>query len=583
MVVQGAHAADEIPGLSSSGRCPSAYSTVSDGSMDETPAGFTGPIAGGMNEILEYLWPRISAYASHAIINEVQPQLLAALPSALQGLRFDQERCHLGTTPLEFRSIHIDKETQTTANGVTENLVFQARVEWFADLSVYLKLAGAGLGIKGLSFKGVLLLKLVRLMDRPPFFEGVRVYFNNSPDIDLQFQGAGNHLLNMGSIRNKILEMITSQLNATMVVPNRLGYAIVPDADIFSIKSPPAQGVLTLTVWSAEKLLPMDTNWFGKGTSDPYVTVACGAYKFKSKTHYKTLSPKFSYSVSLPVYDAAHQRVQLELFDEDLLTHDDFLGKLSLPVAKLLDWGKSRRVTCQLLDEEGEKGKNGTLRVSADWRPLLLDSQGTHLRGPGLVFAGVCSGSKLPILGDRATYWVAVQCSSLLRGFDPLTCETDRLERLEDEAARQDVELMKEKLALLRSYGMTQADLAKIMDVEEEALAGSMQRSSTSLALDLAAPRTCRVQWERSFEFLVGCAEEAEVSFQLWGQAEGASARLLGTYKCQVSELAACHDCTSWRTVDVPNTHASLKLKLQMRYLGDIEKDLQSAQKMGGA
>eukprot|EP00931_Biecheleriopsis_adriatica_P072814 TRINITY_DN47211_c0_g1_i1.p1 TRINITY_DN47211_c0_g1~~TRINITY_DN47211_c0_g1_i1.p1 ORF type:complete len:590 (+),score=104.81 TRINITY_DN47211_c0_g1_i1:49-1818(+) len=570
MVSQGVRPDGESP--ASSLRCPSlTYSTVSEGNLDETPAGFTGPVAGGMNEILEHLWPRISAYASDAIINEVQPQLLAALPSALQGLRFEKERCHLGTNPVEFRSIHIDKETQITANGVTENLVFQARVEWFADLSVYLTLAGAGLGIRGLSFKGVLLLKLVGLMDRPPFFEGVRVYFNNSPDIDLQFQGTGNHLLNMGSIRSKILEMITSQINATVVVPNRLGYSIVPDADIFTLKSPPAQGVLTLTVWSADKLLPMDTNWFGRGTSDPYVSVACGAYKFRSPTKYKTLSPTFAYTVSVPIADAVHQRVQLELFDEDLLTSDDFLGKLSLPVSKLVDWGKRRRVTCQLVDEQGEKGKNGTVRVSSEWRPLLLDGKGTHFAGPGVVYTGIYSATKLPILGNGATYWVAVHCGNLLKGFEPLTSETEHLERLEEEATTDSprrVEMMKEKLALLRSYGMSEADMAKLLDVEEDMLAGSLERSSTSLALGLAQPRTCTVQWDRSFEFLVGCAQEADVSFQVWCQAAGAS-KLLGTYKCQVSELAACHNGTSWRTVAVPNTQVSLKLKLQMRYMAE--------------
>lgn len=548
--------------------------------MDETPTGFTGPVAEGMNEILTHLWPRISAYASEAIVTEVQPALLAVLPSALQGIRFDQEKCHLGDSPLEFRTIYINKETQQTARGVQENLVVQARVEWFSDLSVYLSLAGAGVGIQGLSFKGVLMLKLVGLMDRPPFFEGVRVYFNNLPEIDFVFQGAAQSLLNFSLMRHKLLDLIKAQLSDLMVVPNRLGYSIAPGTDIFEIKSPPAQGVLKLTVWSAKDILAMDKNLISKDSSDPYVTIACGAYRFRSPTKFCTLTPTFAWSCLIPIADKDHQRLHLEMFDEDLMSQDDFLGKRSFPTSTLIGWSAKKKTTCSLLDEDGQRGKNGTFVMSAEWMPLLLSATGEDRDKAGLVFAGVYSASQLPDRGDNAQYWILVRCSGVLPDFDQKPRETDKCERCPDSVAafdeRSDAMTLASKLAVLRKYGMSQADIASVLGIREETLR-HLDQSATNLP-----DRWCTVNWDRSFEFLVYSAKESNLSFELWCQPASAAPELLGNYECCISDLSSRPSWTSWRTVTVPNTEIRLKLKLQMRHFRDQTDNLHIAKRVGG-
>jgi len=544
-------------------------------SESSTPANFTGPVADALNRVLEHLWPRISRYATEVISTEVQPILQAALPSALAGLRFDPERCHLGQQPLEFRKVVIEQEGQSTAAGDIQNLVFQARVEWDADCSIYLSFAGAGLGIRGLKIKGVLLLELVGLMDRPPFFQGLRTFFNNHPDIDLEFQGAAQGLLNSGVIRRRILDVIASQVANLMVVPNRLGFAVTPDADIFCIKSPPAQGLLRLTVHSAQNLLAMDTTWLGAGSSDPYVKVHCGGYSFRSPTQYKTLSPEFSYTVILPVSEPHHQRIRLDLFDEDQMTRDDFLGKLSLPVDALMSWGPESRKVMKLRSDADENGKNGTVCLSAEWRPLLLDTSGTHTDSPGLVFAGVYAASKLPIMPEGTQYWVAIRCAGLSPGFDEAARTTDRcleapdlLDKDTPHSTSAAAMSMKSKLLLLKKYGMSEADMSKVLEVDEQKLRDSLlRRSDTDTAGDLARKSTQAVQWDCGFEFPVERLSDAVLSFELWCQSPNAAAKALGTYRCCVGELAECHNCTSWRTVEVPGTCALLKLKLGLRYL----------------
>merc|ERR1719454_2236717 len=112
------------------------------------------------------------------------------------------------------------------------------------------------------------MLELVGLIDRPPFVEGVRAFLANPPEIDVEFQGAVETFLNVNIIRHQIINVLGDQINSALVVPNRIGFALVPHADIFTIKSPPAQGILTLNILNAKELLAMDTNWFSRPSSD---------------------------------------------------------------------------------------------------------------------------------------------------------------------------------------------------------------------------------------------------------------------------------------------------------------------------
>eukprot|EP00931_Biecheleriopsis_adriatica_P019406 TRINITY_DN13230_c0_g2_i1.p1 TRINITY_DN13230_c0_g2~~TRINITY_DN13230_c0_g2_i1.p1 ORF type:complete len:655 (-),score=136.94 TRINITY_DN13230_c0_g2_i1:47-2011(-) len=544
-------------------------------SLDATPScgSFWGPpeehpVAGPLNAIVEHLWPRVSAYANQVIMRDVQPAVQAALPKALHGLHFDPERCHLGHQPLVFRELEIKKEPQLASNGAElENLVFKMGVEWLADCSVVLNFAGAAVGIRGLSFRGELMLKLVGLRDQPPFFQGIRASFANPPDMDLVFQGTAKGILNCDVIKHKILDVISKQISNKMVLPNCFGYSIVPDADIFCIKNPLAQGTLTLTVWGARNLLPMDVpvcSWFGSLNSDPYVVVTCGGYTFRSPTKYKTLSPNFSFSVTVPIFDALRQRVRLELWDEDLMSSDDFMGKVSLAVDHMIHWGSTRQVTRELLNEERERGKNGSITLSAVWRPAVRDAASSSQRRAGLVFAGVESASKVPCLGDEARYWIVLRCTGLDSNFGKGPHETGRLApfAVAQKPAEDKGMPLNRKIELLRHHGLSEATIAEVLDTEVDKLRDCADHHGRARH---------EVRWHSGFELPVTSLNSSELIFELHGKSSSTSEKLLGTYRCQVKELAAAigESGQEWRTVKVKGCCAELTLKLSCRALGE--------------
>lgn len=438
-------------------------------------------------------------------------------------------------------------------------------------------------------------MKLVRMLDHPPFYEGVRMFFNNMPEVDLKFQGAAL-ALNVGFIRRQIVDTITLKLADVIVVPNAFGFPLAPGAEIFRIASPPAQGILELTIVSADNLLPKDTDWFGRGSSDPYVKIACGAYQFQSHTVPKTLSPEFEFSVSVPISDLQRQRVLVELFDEDYLSKDDFLGRISIPVYKLV---KSEAAwTRPLLDERGERGSSGTVTARARWHPLSLEVRASHADRPGMVFTGIYAATKLPPVragSAGVSYWVAVRCCNMMEGSCQRQRETDRLPGVQADADAtpdgSEISEMKAKLDILRRHNLSEADILRVLGVEdcEPPLAQqqmrALSRSDTGLAVELikSSKNFASVEWNRSFEFPVSRAKSATLSFDLVCQSGGAAPRKLGTYECNMEQVAACPWCTSVRTVPVPGTSAILKLKLQISFFGVGPSGPEASGRFGGA
>jgi len=525
----------------------------------ETPRSFTGPIAGPTNEILEHLWPRISAYATDVIVNEVGPAVRAAMPARLKGLDFDRTKCHLGEQPLQFRHVQISNEKKQTSDGITENLKFRCRVEWNADLSMVLKLSGAEFGIIGLQMRGQLLVELVNMMSRPPMFEGIRMVFLDPPELDLKFAGTAGRLLNFGFIRHQIVDSIQGQLSQRMVAPQHMGFKMVPSADIFSITCPPPDGILTITVWNAEDLLPMDINWFGKGSSDPYVKVRCGAHVFRSKTQWKTLCPNFECHVDISISSSQNQRVWIELYDEDLFTEDDFLGKVSFPVSVMASWVDSGRIKVDLQSEEGVSGGRGSVCLSAVWRPLVVDADCKLSNSLGVITAGVYSASHLPDLGPGATYWISAQCSGM-PGVQ--TSEKVPLANIDEVWDQPSIESTKAKLEFLKSHGIGDSDIAWIFDADSNDPI-TLARADTKAALTVMGGGNGRnrIYWRRGFQFLSGDISAATLTFRVVGQARGKSSQILGTRECKLGDLKTE---TLIQAIAVPDTRIVLRLKLQL-------------------
>ncbi|CAO2162917.1 unnamed protein product [Urochloa humidicola] len=88
---------------------------------------------------------------------------------------------------------------------------------------------------------------------------------------------------------------------------------------------------LTVRVLEARNLRAMDSNGF----SDPYVKLQLGKQRFKTKVIKMNLNPTWDQEFSFLVGDV-RDVLKLDVYDEDILQMDDFLGQLRVPLEDVL-------------------------------------------------------------------------------------------------------------------------------------------------------------------------------------------------------------------------------------------------------
>ncbi|RLN05208.1 C2 and GRAM domain-containing protein [Panicum miliaceum] len=88
---------------------------------------------------------------------------------------------------------------------------------------------------------------------------------------------------------------------------------------------------LTVRVIEARNLRAMDSNGF----SDPYVKLQLGKQRFKTKVIKMNLNPTWDQEFSFLVGDV-RDVLKLDVYDEDILQMDDFLGQLRVPLEDVL-------------------------------------------------------------------------------------------------------------------------------------------------------------------------------------------------------------------------------------------------------
>lgn len=539
-----------------------------------------------VNVMVEHAWPCISQFATDVLGRVIEPAIKSALGNLGSKFGFDLNECNLGSKPAQFTEIQTHRTEQVSRAGKLDNLVLKGKLQWEGNVSIMTRFGSLPIGIKRVNVSGDLVLECVGMMPRPPFFQGIRLFFVNQPKIEMEFQGqyALTSVLELKTIKDKVMGVIERQIGSLMVVPNRWGMVLDKEAEIFNTVRPPPKGILTLKVVRAEGLLAMDharMAW-SSSSSDPYVVVRCGAERFKSATVSKSLAPSFDFEVQVPIVTVRHQRVQLELWDSDFGKSDDFLGGLELEVEHVVratqrDAGAT---WFDLADQDGVTGSRGRILVAATWRHLLLGAEGFCDDGAGWVCAGIYSASQLPGQADGTRFWVTASCTGLASGrtldAPPLNQQPDgclRTSQLLSQAetldpsnpeARAAQARLERKLQILRRRGLTPKEIAQVLEVDE----GSVRRQATGVVKtrDLQATQRHTIVWNQGLEFLVVGARQTVVTFDLRCGKSGED-RSLGKCRYAVANLLTEDGYTTVETMPVPGTDIILKVRLELRFL----------------
>ncbi|XP_064627366.1 intersectin-1-like isoform X4 [Lineus longissimus] len=122
-------------------------------------------------------------------------------------------------------------------------------------------------------------------------------------------------------------------------------------------KSVQAKGVgrLLVIVMEGIHLIPSDDN----GKSDPYCEVSMGSQEHRTKVISATLNPKWNSSMQFTIKDVEQDVLCISVFDRDLFTPNDFLGRTEIRLVDIQQETKEKRgpITKRLRLHEVDSGE----------------------------------------------------------------------------------------------------------------------------------------------------------------------------------------------------------------------------------
>jgi len=299
------------------------------------------------------VWP----YAHKAIVDmikrDIEPALQEAVPGPLKGMCFT--KLSLGHQAPQFGNVRLvrhkpvtkevkdcEAEKDSLGHGAVE-VEFDMEWDCAADINLHLPLGlGFNLGIKRLHIAGPVTVALAPILDTMPIVAGLRLFMLSAPQIDWDFTGIAD-VADHPMVASTIRKVVQQKISDIMVLPNQFYWHWVwgreHEIDVASYRFVRPIALVRIGVVEARGLTAMDWALIGKGSSDPYAITFLGTQTSHTKTIDKTLNPVWGEAAFFDfLVFARNELVHVTVFDKDLISSDDLIGKIeAVPVATLLE------------------------------------------------------------------------------------------------------------------------------------------------------------------------------------------------------------------------------------------------------
>ncbi|KAK9049322.1 hypothetical protein SSX86_031712 [Deinandra increscens subsp. villosa] len=299
-----------------------------------------------LNHIIERIWPIcMEDIVSHKILLPIIPWFLqkykpwTVKESVIQNL-------YLGRSPPMFTEMRVCRQSTGDDHLVFElGMNFRTADDMNAILAVKLtKTLGFGMWTKmhltGMHVEGKVLVG-VKFLPTWPFLGRLRVCFLEPPYFQVTVKPIFAHgfdVTELPGIAGWLDKLLTLAFQETLVEPNMLVVdvekLVSPQPESwFSVDAKEPVAYTSVEIVEASDLKPSDMG----GLADPYVKGQLGAYRFRTKTLKKTLSPKWQEEFKIPI--TAWESPNLLIIQVRNKDHfvDDILGDCSIKINDLRD------------------------------------------------------------------------------------------------------------------------------------------------------------------------------------------------------------------------------------------------------
>jgi len=323
-----------------------------------------------VNLVLRKVWPKFEEITNQVAKLLVEPKVNEILKRlSIKGLNletlsgFKIKQVVLGNIPARVQGIKVYER-----NVARDELVVDVELMYAGDARVKFALQGLDCEINQVTFRGTVRLVLKPLMSVMPIVGGLELFFLSLPSLDFNLGGiaAAGDLPGFSNLIRIVLDAI---LRRGFVWPNRF-HMFLPLKEVETAKSSnfpmtSPQGVFCVGVREGSDLVKKDKHLIG-GKSDPYVVLKVGESKISFQDQYvdSDVNPLWNYEAHFPMEQPEGLSLQLEVFDFDAGSEDDFLGQTSLEISSVVENGPFEDwVTL-------EDTKHGSVHLVGIWRAI---------------------------------------------------------------------------------------------------------------------------------------------------------------------------------------------------------------------
>mmetsp|Transcript_42136 Transcript_42136/g.75400 ORF Transcript_42136/g.75400 Transcript_42136/m.75400 type:complete len:580 (+) Transcript_42136:37-1776(+) len=278
---------------------------------------------GWLNALLHKIWPQATEAINEIVKTKVNPLLASTLPGPLPALELK---------PFTFSTAPVlgPVKVYESRDGIKMKLAVHFETSQSITMSAGSGFTEVSAGIASFSFGGQLVVHLAPIIGTAPVIGGLRVYFIDPPQVDVHFSGLAS-VAEIPVVGGLVRNAINKAISHSLVLPNVLGIPLAtPEqgVDPSFLDQPEAIGIVRVKILKARDLPNMDLDLLGF-VSDPYVTVKMGDNSWSSPVVESNLNPDWTEGNShdFVVYDR-EQTIGFSVYDSDLLTKDDFFGKV---------------------------------------------------------------------------------------------------------------------------------------------------------------------------------------------------------------------------------------------------------------
>jgi len=323
-----------------------------------------------INVIMKKVWPnmgQISKLVAKRLvepkINEILKRLRLKSVNLEAITNFKLKDLILGSIPARVGGIKVyDRNTGR------DEIVMDIEIIYAGDARVKFSVQGMDCEINQVNFRATARLIIKPLMDVLPLAGGLEFYFISMPSLDYNLGGMAN-FGEIPGISNMIKSVLDSIIRKGFVWPNRFSFFLPLDSvahlqkQCFILPSP--QGILTIVVREGKDLVKKDNHLMG-GKSDPYVVLSIGEKKVSFVDQYvdSDVNPVWNYVAEFPIEQPEGLSLDLEVFDFDAGSEDDFMGRSSVNIENIVETGSYEQWLTL------EDAKHGSVLVKGSWSPI---------------------------------------------------------------------------------------------------------------------------------------------------------------------------------------------------------------------